>query len=285
MPKIQSQPIRIEFTSLNRGGGFSGELNAQGELLIQLKQSYLKHPDIKSRLVHEWFHALHFLSHPNEASWIREGLATLFVYLTSDGVTFPKYPGSGLLDALSKSTTPLQYAFDPNQMNSEAYGHVFFYFLYLYRNCGGDDLFWKMVQGTSGVLNEGTLDFALKNTDSEYCGNFKTSATQAEVARFHNRVVYKSKTADKKYFVISDYPVAKFPPIKPSTNLKAQVASLGKFQPLWIAKQDLQKLGVVRASIPLEVFSLDQDFPYSVKRGLPEAGSTKNYRVLILKSQ
>jgi len=284
LEKIKNRPIRIEFTSLDRGGGFSGELNASGELPIQLKQSYFKNPDIKSRLIHEWFHALHFVIHPNETSWIREGLATLFVYMTSDGVAYPRYPGAGLLDALSQSTTPLKYPFDPDQINSEAYGHVFFYFLDLYRNCGGSDLFWSIAQGLPSKFDEETLDSALKGSDVDFCGNFVNSAVHAEIARFHNETVYgPNDQVEKRYLVMSDLPSFGKLKTTPILNLKNDLMKLQPFQPLLISKEGVKNIPASVVSDPnVRIFTMEQDYPYSVRRWSPSLAVKGNSPIILL---
>lgn len=286
LEKIQTKPIRIEFSKINRGGGFSDVPTGEGELSIQIKQAYLNDPSIRSRVIHEWFHALHFTIHPNEKSWIREGLATLFVYLSSDEVAFPKYPGVGLLDALSASTTPLEYPFDPNRNNSEAYGHVFYYFLYLHRNCGGDPLFWKIASGESTLMGRENLNAALRGSNSDFCSSFETSATKAEIARFHNHVVYeKNRSPEKRYFVVSDFPSARSIPLKPLVDVTSDLNKLKVYQPLLVTKNDAIKIKVASLSGRLRIFSLAQDFPYTVSQEIPKAAETRNVKFLILKTE
>jgi hypothetical protein len=194
LEQVQSKQIRFEFVpmQMTQNGRLLDQLGPNGEFIIQLKLSLLKVPALKSRIIHEWFHVLHRVVHPNESNWVKEGLAQTFVSMTADDQLIEKYPGEGLLLAINQSTTELKFPFDQKDWNQEAYGHTFLYFYYLFQKCGGETLFWKLVQGVDGggalSSDEQNIDTALKDSDSSKCRNFKNSAVQAEIAEFGPQV-------------------------------------------------------------------------------------------------
>ncbi len=284
LARIKDKNIRIEFTPLSRGGGFiDPKSNNPSELHIQLNQSFLKTPAIKSRLVHEWFHALHFMIHPDESPWIREGLAQVFVAMSTDGDAYEKLPGAGLVEAMTNSTTPLKYPFNPEIINSEAYGHVFFYFYSLYKNCGGEDLFWKLAESTPKTFDEDTINQALKGSDSTLCGDFKNTATLAEIARFHNRMIYNEKQNQNRFFVVTEVPQSKIK-FKSNPDLKKSFDSLPRFQPVLAAKEDTAKLKALNLDTSYQIFQLQQEYPYAVTRGTTPTTPNTSYNFVIFKN-
>jgi hypothetical protein len=170
--------------------------NSDG-LLIRFAFWALTSSNIKRVFLHELFHAIHYSLRPNEPSWIREGLAELFVYKVTG-----KFSGAYVLAALETSTTPLESSFNPKIVHNERYGHAFLYFYYIDKNCGGTDLYWKLVTNEEEARGPAGIDSLLKGVrNSEpysfLCRDFKSSATFFEVARFYNRKLHSKPTAYK----------------------------------------------------------------------------------------
>lgn len=265
----------------NQSGGFKKPDTESEPLHIGLSQAGFTNPnETLSRLVHEWFHALHFLIHPNEAPWVQEGLATLFVYLTAEE-DYPKYPGQGFYDALKGSSTPLKFPFDPRKyIVSEAYGHVFLYFLYLYRNCegskGGDDLFWRLAASKNGVYDEDTINLALQGTDADFCGDFKMSAIRAEIARFHNRAEYLANGEKRDHYLIvpelSDFET--ITTTEKSPKWKEQVLGLPLFQPMIFPASMYSLLKAAKLSPNFKIITLQKVDPFGVLDYLPKKGKS-----------
>jgi hypothetical protein len=172
-------------------------------------------------LTHEAVHLTHGRARPQEASWIREGLALLGETL----ITGYFNPVVGL--GFASPETSLMLTVDPALPESEAmrvrgpqYGHVLQYFYYLYRLCGGDSLYETLFEGADAIDRtlEGPafIDAVLKRqlaessgADPSVCSNFEGSFVAFERARLKQ---YRLRPSD--YVMISGFeaPLRASPP-------------------------------------------------------------------------
>ncbi len=113
---------------------------------------------------HEIFHGVHARVHREEKLWINEGLAHVFEWMANQ--------------KLAMSYVILKYGFMIQSRfatdfdlsaNTEAtlggYGQSFLYFMHLYKHCGGEKLFWKIVESPNEGL--GTIAWALQEISNE----------------------------------------------------------------------------------------------------------------------
>ena len=283
---MDGKKINFSFAPISLGGIFHSPASGKSEIEIQLKMSAMKLPATRSRLLHEWFHALHWYLDPEEPSWVKEGLAYLFVYRSLHGVL--QYPGVAIQTATSHSNTGLEHVFSIHADEEEAYGHTFLYFLYLYRNCGGEDLFWKLAKGDSGSprkTGRQWIDEVLKGSDSTWCGSFENTAIQAEIGRFHQAGFYvKGMTGlDQHYNILLD-DQGRTPELQMEgfKNL-SDFSVLKTFQPKLFPGTRAKELQKIKFGTEYKVFTLRHDFPHTVSTGMIGSESLAGISILVMK--
>jgi hypothetical protein len=276
LAKIKAKTLHIEITNeIKKGGMFNPEKSKKGELLLQIRENLFADESLFRLLTHEWFHALHYVIHPDEPSWVREGMAQVFETMVLDG-----YNGPNLLSALESSTTPLEFAFDVGKVEREAYGHTFTYFYYLYKNCGGDATFWKITESAPGKFGADTLTSVLSGNPKKECSGFETTVLNAELARFHNRKVYGKTTTTDLYWLTGSFSRT-VKTINEGLLDKVVVADLPPHQPLMLNKSYKSALRPFLKDPKLAIYTLSSTFPYLVTEGVT-ADSSTNDEILFL---
>lgn len=281
LDRIRDEKFKIVFMNTREKGAVFAEREPDsGRLLIVVNTLYLTHPTLSRLLTHEWFHALQYVLHPGEPSWFNEGMAQVFERLVFGG-----YSGPTLVEALRRSTTPLEYVFTPLEKRPEAYGHTFLYFHFLHARCGGTGLFWKLAVPTGKTLGRDTIDAALQGNPSSHCRDFKTSALYAEISRFHNRVAYAAGgKEDRTYLIVPDVPPPEHALVTDAAELTTErVRSLSPFQPLLVSGALKGKIRDL-PSAGLRIFTLNQNYPWTVSEGLARTAGADE-QILVLRAE
>lgn len=113
---------------------------------------------------HEIFHGVHARVHREEKLWINEGLAHVFEWIANQQTALSYV----ILKYGFMIQTKFASDFDLSS-NSEStlggYGLSFIYFMHLYKHCGGEKLFWKIVQSPNEGLS--TVSWALRDLSND----------------------------------------------------------------------------------------------------------------------
>lgn len=197
--KISDLKITVQLTDEpGRDGLFIPQESHEQKILVQLNQIYSN--GIKALLAHEIFHVIHFYLNPDEMPWMREGMAQLFEFITTDELN-----GMNVSAAVANPMTPLLGDYDINQTSRAQYGHDLLYFYYLYSQCGKDTLFWNLVTGVkeNKLFGSYLIDEVLSRTNSTkiQCTNFEESAISFEAAKVHNQLQYYVKPEMERFFI------------------------------------------------------------------------------------
>jgi hypothetical protein len=280
LSKINAKKLRIEFTSkIKKGGLFNPVSTHPDELLLQVRENLFADESVFRLIAHEWFHAVHYVLHPDEPSWVREGMAQVFETIALGG-----YNGPNLISALENSTTPLEFSFDIERTDREAYGHVFTYFYFLYKNCGADATFWKIAQSESGKFGKESINFALSNQTRKECENFETSVLHAELARFHNRKTQGKTTQTDLYWLTTEFQ-------RPAKTVdhgifdQVVVDELPAHQPLLLNKSYKAVLKSFLKNKNLAIYTLSKSYPYLVSQGLTSIKSIDGEVLFVMKKK
>lgn len=276
---LKDLKIKISFSDKpGRDGLFVPQESGEHVISIQLVQVYSN--GIYALLAHEIYHAIHYHINPNEVTWVREGMAQLFEYITTNELN-----GMNLLAAIRDPMTPLLGTYDIEKNNPAQYGHNLLYFYYLYSHCGRDKIFWDITKGQleSGLKGSFLIDAVLaesKNKKNE-CQNFTESAIAFEVAKTHNQFQFSNEqqTEKEKYFIIGSDIGPVF--IKPSSenSLKMVIEEMPVLSSFRIPlKKYIQLNGECKNCA---TYFADRDFPYTVTEVLPAERST--FDVILVK--
>jgi len=277
LAKVKAKTLRIEITSnlKAKGGLFDPEQSQKDELVLQIRKNLFADDSIFRLIAHEWFHALQFVIHPDEPSWVREGLAQVFETIAMGG-----FNGPNLLAALDASTTSLEYDFNPKKTEREAYGHTFVYFYFLYKNCGGDSLFWKIAESATNRFGADTINAALKGNSKKECSDFETTVLDAELARFHNHKIYGKDTQTDLYWLTPEF--ERTPKVVEEGVLdRSVIDALPVHRPLLLKKSYRSALKPFLKDPKLEIYTLSKTYPYRIIRGL-SSGSDDNDEILFV---
>jgi hypothetical protein len=176
-------------------------------------------PSSLSLVVHELTHVIHYKTRPHEEAWLREGVALLSEYVLT-GKLNPI-----LREGFKNPETSLTAPLDPTQADyfGAQHGHLIQYFYYLYRLCGKDILFSKLLASPSQSSGIEFLDETLRELSGTIaldpvCTDFKTSFVAFETARFTQSPYPK----DKYVIIMNDRGVVReFPQQIPSYSATA----------------------------------------------------------------
>lgn len=263
--KISKRWVKIEFQKdLEKGALFIDHADETQPLLLRVRSTLVNDPSFYRLLSHEWFHALHFVVHKDEPAWLREGLAQVFEHLVLGG-----YNGPNLIEALEYSTTRLDHEFKIDQVNREAYGHVFIYFYYLYQKCGKQAIFWKLVESTVGKFADQSIDGALSQMvdNPDYCADFNQSVIHAELARFHNRKIKNSGISTEEYLIVPELS-RNMKSVLNAQELPTVLPQLPKWQPKFIPASVFKVAQkYLQPADAWAIYTLGQSTPYAVKVG------------------
>lgn len=279
--KIKDLEVTINFSDKSARDGLfiPGTDDHKHKIVVQLIQ--LNSNGIKALLAHEFFHAIHFEINPDESTWVREGMAQLFEYITTDELN-----GSNLRAAIMNPSTPLIGKYDIAQNNAAQYGHNMLYFYYLYKHCGGDRFFWSLAQGAHELRGAYLIDNILANSNqnSPECRNFLDSAVSFEVAKFHNKIQESKETkaeGRERYYLAPTNLTPKFSEQKSIVDLDATFAKMPLYSSIRFKLQDyLNAKGKCQNCL---LFYAKRTFPFEVSE-LPPFENSKNYDLIIVKT-
>lgn len=276
--KIQNLTVIIHLSDKSgRDGLFIPDVeNHQHKIIVQLNQ--INSNGFKALLAHEFFHAVHFEINPNEAPWVREGLAQLFEYIVTDELN-----GLNLMAAINNPSTPLIGNYDIENVNAAQYGHNMLYFYYLYKHCGGDQFFWNTAGGVDNLKGAYLIDSILdtQNSQKAECKNFLNSAISFEVAKVHNQVQFLNNVDGERFFLAP----TNLSPKKIVLNSQEELATAINKMPIYSSLRfDLdswtRRSGVCQSC---SVFYTKRTFPYDVSELMP-AEQLKSYDVVLVKT-
>lgn len=277
LAKTQDLKIKISLTDKpGRDGLFVPQDSGEHTISIQLIQVYSN--GIKALIAHEIFHAIHYQINPDEAAWVREGMAQLFEFITTNELN-----GRNLSAAISNPMTPLLGSYDVEQNDPAQYGHNQLYFNYLYSHCGKDQLFWKLAAGKnqSGEKGSFLIDTILSemNLSNSECKDFTESAISFEVAKAHNQYQYSNAAERNKYFIFSSDITPDFVKTISKDDLKATIQALPVLSSF---RMPLKKFIEQKGDCTnCAIYFADKDFPYAVVEDLPANPAT--FDVILVK--
>ncbi|MEK6707083.1 MAG: hypothetical protein AABZ06_15000 [Bdellovibrionota bacterium] len=225
---MTSRQITVEITDqCPNDGHFFDPDDLSGLIKICIQPKMLDTADLLRLLMHEYFHVIHYILHPNEEPWLREGLAQWFEFKA-----IGRFNSTNVGEAFLKPTTPLKGSYERFKINNAQYGHDFLYIYYLWSQCGGDQLIWSIIQGEDGIFGEQNITNALKAATTkqqtklqskaalDQCSDFASSARAFEIAKILNHTVPDSANP-KKFFLTS----TTLPKAEPRTEISTEELS------------------------------------------------------------
>ena len=233
-------------------------------------------------LAHELFHAFHFIIYPDEPTWMREGLAQWFSFRVTG-----YFPAGTLQNGMARSTTSLRddYDYEKNTAkDKEKYAHHFLYFYYLWNQCGGDELIWKIIGGNAerikGAQGIGQVlqIFWKKNQAKEQCFHIKESALFFEIARFHNRTLDEN-SPNKFRFQLKHLLSAHTKKVLSQVNEEI-LKTLPSYQPIFLSSN--QSLNNLKDD-SFSVAWMKQSHPFNVIFSLEAPAQTSDWVGLFMK--
>jgi hypothetical protein len=196
------------------------------DLSIWIDHQFLGTPNFKELLIHEFFHAIHYVINPNEKKWIREGLAEVFTYFITH-----KLNSFNLAAVLGNPAVNIKGEFHSEVLDRSSYGHSMLYFYYLQRECGGRDFFWGLANVKKKRINgDQGLNAVLKNSNSSkvQCRSLKDSLFSFELALRYNTINYQDSSNAKRFYLRShNSPAYYFP--KSMGELNTKLSQLQKY--------------------------------------------------------
>ncbi len=257
-----------------------GELTDTDEIQVSVHRSHFMGPNADQLMAHELFHAFHFLLHPGDEPWLREGLAQLFEFRT-----LGRLNGKNVRLSFEKPSTPLQGDYSPANRRPETYGHALLYFYYLWRNCGGDELMWKIT--TAPVNGTQAVDYGLSHVHQTQivplpCANFSQSASFFEVARFRNRSISALAYPDAYLLMSTTY--AAQPVTTPLTST-AYLTGLAPFQPFFARGGARVPAAWVPAENGWLTYWIETSFPYAVSPGPTQPVTGTEWDQIVFKTR
>lgn len=155
-------------------------------ILIQ-RSTLTQSKRVQGVLIHEWAHALHGQTRPQESGWVRE-----LVALTIESLN-PVEPSSYWRASLDTPETSLTQELNPDHepfsIQSEflaIYGHWSQFKAYLYRLCGGETFLGQLIHAPAEVKpGIPAIEYALARGGSTHpvCASFSTVFRAFEIAR------------------------------------------------------------------------------------------------------
>jgi len=271
--------IKIVFSDKEgRDGLFiPGENN---EHTIYLKLIQIQSNGIKSLLAHEFFHAIHYHINPDELPWVREGLAQIYEFMTTNNLN-----GANLFAAITNPLTPLLGEYNVEEKNPAQYGHNQLYFLYLFNHCGRENIFWKITKGKDGLKGSFLIDQIMSelSSDSSECKDFGESAISFLVAKHHNQIQFtaKNEIEKNKYFITSMEITPKKLIVKSELDLAKIINEMPVLSSLKMSMSDFKKYK--GKCIECEIFYSNSNFPFDVLDFIPK--KEDGYDLILVKTR
>ena len=274
---IKNLKVKISLTDKpGRDGLFAPQESGEHIISIQLVQIYSN--GIKALLAHEIYHAIHFHLNPDEAAWVREGMAQLFEFITTGETN-----GMNLYAAINNPMTPLLGNYSPEEDNRAQYGHNQIYFYYMYTHCGKDNFFWKLTKGlgNEGLKGSFLIDAILDemNLSPSECKNFTESAISLEVAKLHNQMQFQKTNEKQKYFIFTGEITPKLPKASSEEELKAIILNMPVLSSYRLPLKDYLLYKGDYSNF--EIFYASKTYPYSVSVEMPQ--KTNDIDVILVK--
>ncbi len=265
--KTKNLKIKILLTDkAGRDGLFLPHDSDEQTIAIQLVQ--LNSNGINALIAHEIYHAIHFTINPDEAGWVREGMAQLFEFITTGELN-----GRNLAAAIMNPMTPLLGDYNPEETNPAQYGHNQLYFYYMYAHCGRDTFFWKLSEGedNSGLRGSFLIDSVLEkinNTGKSECANFTDSAISFEAAKAHNQIQFTDTNEKHKYSVIPGDISPRFLKANTAEGLKSIIQAMPVLSSFRMPLKDYKNLKGDCQNCT--IFYAEAGFPYGVSEDEPK---------------
>lgn len=261
--QLRTRKFVITVVKANTADGLFIDTSHTGskDLIIELNQARFQNENAFQILAHEFFHAVQHVINPGEKAWVREGLAQLFEYRV-----LRYFNGVNVEAALKDLSTPLQAEYSIERINPAQYGHSLLYFYYLWKNCGGDKLFWQ-------IANSG-LESAFARDAKEQCSSFEASVINFEIARAHNRRRFDIKTNTGIHHLIST--TAQGTAEKSGVS-EDEINAMPQYSAVTLSSEVK-----VRAASDRKIFWLQKEFPYGVSEKMPE-NPGKSWRILLIR--
>jgi hypothetical protein len=278
LEKLKDVQVTINFSDKgNRDGLFIPDtFDHKHKIVVQLIQ--INSNGIKSLLAHEFFHAIHFEINPDEATWVREGMAQTFEYIVTNEMN-----GLNLQAAIANPYTPLIGTYNIDDVNAAQYGHNMLYFYYLYRHCGGDNFFWSLASGEDDLKGAYLIDALLtgKTTIHSECKNFLSSAISFEVAKMHNQTQFTKGNDDSdKYFLAPTNVSPRGLTFNSPAELQDTIVALPLYSSLRLRVETWDNLKGQCTNCSI-IFAR-RSFPYDVNEERP-VNNPNNYDVILVK--
>ncbi len=276
---LDKAQIQIIFTSgLKPQGVFDGrDFPKTGILKLYFDLALINSKSLYPLAAHELFHALHYRLNPTEEAWVKEGLAQVFEYLITGHLN-----GINFRAALNNPMTALMGKYNINRVNRAQYGHDMLFFYYLYKHCGGVNLFWQLVSGENGLTGYEAIDETLSKRSAQlhYCRDFKKSALSFELAKAHNQISYQGLEESSQYFLFPTFLTPKFPKFKNHLELDHFLKTMELYSPIKLPAQKF-KIESIRC-IDCQSYYSQDEFPYLLQKEAPR--DLANWQLILLKT-
>lgn len=211
-----NQHFKIKITDTKQIDGLF--VSNEDQKIILINNKLIHSSEYEYVLAHEIFHAIHNEFNPNEQSWIKEGLAQLFEFFI-----FNRYNTTNVSASFNTNTYFFsEYTF--TNADRPLYGLHFLYFYYLIRQCGGKDLFWKLMTSKKTLSGISLIDKSLESTlnRKEQCKNFSNSFIYFNLSRVINSYNIVNGELDDSFYLI------------PSTIKQKEITLLSDIQSIGI---------------------------------------------------
>lgn len=266
---IEKHSLKVRFTNTNSFHGlFIGNEN-EAEMIISI-QAFLKN-DGQTLFFHEFFHFVQHLYRPQEDSWLKEGLARQFEYFLTG-----KTHWASIREFSQTNARPLVIEYDPFRPNAADYGQSFLFTHYLVSQCGGEELFWKIVKSGSSQVGASFIhQILLEESD---CYGFFEVHRDFLIAKSHNQLSISENSLSSKYQVLSTtFPLA---PLHSSLgpDLEVTIASMPKGTSIKVTLDAFLQLD--RFPEDREIIFLENIFPYRVMTEFSD--NMSSFHLLIL---
>lgn len=257
------------------------------EVTLKMRCELINVADSERLFAHELFHSLHYLIHPDEPAWLREGLAQLFETLIFRGLH------SNAKEAFENIHTKLESDFEHSEekviISKAQYGHSLLYFYYLYKNCGYTSLFWALTESADGLFERDTIDYALQKMEPFFknkpqCKDFSDSSTYFEIARVQNKLIQTDeyiKSNNQNIFAVAPHDQVTLAPAIERKLTPQEIENLNNHIPYVVSFEWFIK-NKKFLSFDTKAYYLEDEFPHRVFEH-PSTPLTNTSRVLLYK--
>ena len=238
-----------------------------------IHQSLLTSDQFYPIFFHELIHWVHHLITPNEKDWVKEGIAQLFEY-------FKRARLNTSLVQIEQENFFNDF-FTPYRWDGRdhfLYAKHFYYFYYLYSQCGGIELIKSLLlagndENFSQLRGIALIDAVLKAQDGiEICSDFEQSFVASQIARVHNQTQFINFQEDNTYRL---HPQIFHQPAIQNTPLDL----LKNNTPYLLTSDQFQEFSSCQNC---HLYYLQQQFPYQVIKA-DDSLNNSNWLLFLLK--